>query len=51
MIDKMGSLYSLATGSKNKMGKAEFSLARFLLGANGNLYFIESTGSLYEIKL
>lgn len=51
MIDKMGNLYSLATGSKNKMGKAEFSLARFLLGANGNLYFIESTGSLYEIKL
>ncbi|UPT67828.1 MAG: PQQ-like beta-propeller repeat protein [Sphingobacteriales bacterium JAD_PAG50586_3] len=51
MIDKIGNLYALATGSKSKMGKAEFSLARFLLGANDNLYFIESTGSLYEIKL
>ena len=53
MIDKIGNLYSLGTtaGSKSKMGKAEFSLARFLIGANGNLYFIESTGSLYEIKL
>ena len=53
MIDKIGNLYSLGTtaGTKSKMGKTEFSLARFLLGANGNLYFIESTGSLYEIKM
>jgi hypothetical protein len=53
MIDKTGYLSSLGTtaGTKSKMGKNEFTLARFLMGANGSLYFIESTGNLYEIKL
>lgn len=53
MIDKTGILYSasLASGGKTKMGKPEFRLAKFLIGGNGNLYFIETTGSLYEIQL
>lgn len=52
LVNKAGILMYVDTnsGSINKIGsKAAFNLTKYLFGANGKLYSIETMGSLYEI--
>lgn len=51
LVNKSGilSLVNVTGGERTKIGKPIFNLTKYIFGANGKLYAIETMGNLYEL--